>query len=135
MFLRKVEIEAIFKWKSLIASTSSTSLDLKPPYLRKMDATQFCPNYKVIEFEKVHLSQRETRERAAYFLCSIRPFKSDIELCIREFSNSLTDREYTWYLNLKPGSMQDWDHMLSNFNTKCYCEETTRQYPSEDLDH
>lgn len=43
---------------------------------------------------------------------------------------------------MKPGSIQDWDHLVTLFNAKFFCGEArftlveldrTRQYPSEDL--
>lgn len=70
------------------------------------------------------------------------PFAHNLEFCLREFSKSLTDRTYVWYLNLKPGSIQDWDHLVTLFNDKFFCDEArftlveldrTRQYPGEDL--
>lgn len=70
------------------------------------------------------------------------PFSNDIELCLREFLKPLTNQVYTWYLNLKPGSIQHWEHMVSTFNTKSFYVEAkyilaelrpTKQYPGEGL--
>lgn len=36
-------------------------------------------------------------------------------LYLRKFSKSLTDRAYTWYDNLKPGSVRDCEHLVSLF--------------------
>lgn len=38
---------------------------------------------------------------------------NDANLCTKEFSKSLTDQAYTWNNNLKPGSMHDWEHLIS----------------------
>lgn len=47
-------------------------------------------------------------------------FSHDVNLCLREFSKSLTDRAYTWYVNLKPGSVRNWEHLMSMFNAKSF---------------
>lgn len=70
-------------------------------------------------------------------------FVHNPELCVREFSKSLIDRAYVWYLNIKPGLIHDWDHLVTLFNVKFFCGEAkftlaelgrTRQYTGEDLD-
>lgn len=77
------------------------------------------------------------------FVDAMGPFAYNPELCLREFSKSLIDRAYIWYLNLKLGSIQDWDHLVNMFNSKFFCGEAkftlaelgrTRQYSGEDLD-
>ena len=45
------------------------------------------------------------------------------ELCLREFSKSLTDRAYTWYTRLPPGSIRTWDEMADGFCSKFFQEE------------
>lgn len=66
-----------------------------------------------------------------------------MKLRLWEFLKSLRDHVHTWYLNLKPGYIHDWVHIVSTFNTKFFIAEVnhtlaelghTRQYPSEDLD-
>lgn len=62
---------------------------------------------------------------------------------LRDFSKSLRNRAYTWYLSLEPGMIQDWEHMVATFKTKFFFAEAkytlaelgrTRQYVGEDLD-
>lgn len=55
-----------------------------------------------------------------HFLDSMGPFTSDRTMCLKEFSKSLIDKAYTWYVNLKPGSVGDWEHLVSMFNTKFF---------------
>ena len=47
------------------------------------------------------------------------------DLCFQEFSKSLCDRAYTWYISLKPGSIPTWDDMVDVFCTKYFHEEET----------
>lgn len=42
------------------------------------------------------------------------------ELYMREFSKSLTDRAYTWYVNLRASSVHDWEHLVSLYNVKFF---------------
>lgn len=70
------------------------------------------------------------------------PDAHNTELYLKEFSKSLTDRTYTWYINLKLGAVQDWGHLMSYFNSKFFYAEArltlaelscSRQYSGEDL--
>lgn len=78
------------------------------------------------------------KEYVVGFFDSMGPFIHDADLCLNEFLKSLADRAYTWCVNLESGSIHDWEHMLSIFNTKFFLYGLaklghTRQFPSEDL--
>ena len=81
-------------------------------------------------------------EHVIKFMYSIGPFVGDGELCLREFSKSLTDRAYTWYSTLQPNSIPTWEDMEESFCTKYFHGEekvtiitlhNTKQKPSEGL--
>ena len=70
------------------------------------------------------------------------PFAGDRELCLREFSKSLTNRAYTWYSTLQPNSIPTWEDIVESFCTKYFCGEekvtiitlhNSKQKPSEGL--
>ena len=42
------------------------------------------------------------------------------DLCLREFSKSLTDRAYTWYSTLQPNSIPTWEDIVESFYTKYF---------------
>lgn len=44
----------------------------------------------------------------------------DTNLRLREFSKSRTNKAYTWYVNLKPWMVHDWEDLVSLFNTKFF---------------
>ena len=50
----------------------------------------------------------------------MRPFAGDRELCLREFSKSLTNRAYTWCSTLQPNSIPTWEDMVESFYTKYF---------------
>lgn len=92
-------------------------------------------------FQKFDGCKGNTREHITSFINSMDPFTLDVELCLLEFSKSLVDRAYTWYLNLKPVSIQNWEHL--DFNARFICAEAkfslvelsrTREFAGEDLD-
>lgn len=51
------------------------------------------------------------------------PFAYDTTLCLREFSKSSTNRAYSWYPNLKPSSVHDFEHHVSMFIAQIFCTE------------
>ena len=67
---------------------------------------------------------------------------ADEDLCLWEFSKSLCDRAYNWYIGLKSGSIPTWDDMVDVFCTKYFHGEeaitlatlqATKQRNGEDL--
>ena len=54
------------------------------------------------------------------FMDSMVPFAGDGELCLREFSKSLTNRAYTWYSTLQPNSIPTWEDMVESLCTNYF---------------
>lgn len=75
------------------------------------------------------MDARKPRENVARLCDSMGPYSNYIELYLIELSKSLTDQVYTWYLSPKPGSIQDWDDIISTFNTKFFCREAKYTLP------
>ena len=48
------------------------------------------------------------------------PFAGNGDLCLREFSKSLTDRAYIWYSTLQLGSIATWNDMVESFYSKYF---------------
>ena len=59
------------------------------------------------------------------FIDTLGPYAADEDLYFREFSKSLCDQAYTWYIGLKLGSIPTWDDMVDVFCTKYFHEEKT----------
>ena len=56
-------------------------------------------------------------EHVSKFIDTLDPYAIDEDLCLREFSKSLCDRAYTWYIGLKLRSIPTWDDMVDVFCT------------------
>lgn len=93
---------------------SVSFLDWKPPYLVKVVAMPYPPEYKVLKFQKFDGWKSKTKH-VVRFLNSMRAVLC-IDLYLEEFSKYLTDRVYTWYVNLKSRTVHDWSHLVSLFN-------------------
>ena len=57
-------------------------------------------------------------EHVSKFIDTLGPYMADEDLCLQEFSKSLCDRAYTWYIDLKSRSILTWDDMVDVFCTK-----------------
>ena len=53
------------------------------------------------------------------------PYAGDEDLCLCEFSKSLSDRAYTWYTGLRSGSIPTWDDMVDVLCSKYFHGEET----------
>lgn len=100
-YFTKTKIEAMFKKDRDRATTTPKAMDLKPPYPEKVLKKDFPTDYKVPKFQKFDGRKGNTKEHVSRFLDLLGKYAKDPELCLREFSKSLTDRAYTWYFNLK----------------------------------
>ena len=64
-------------------------------------------------------------EHVSKFIDTLGLYATDEDLCLREFSKSLCDQAYTWYIGLMPGSIPTWDDMVDIFCTKYFHGEET----------
>ena len=69
-------------------------------------------------------------------------YTSDSELCLHEFSKSLFDKAYSWYITIPTGSIESWEDIVECFCVKYYQEQeevtliglhNTKQRTNEDL--
>ena len=98
--------------------------------------------YELRAFTQYNGRKGSAVEHVSKFINTLGPYIADEDLCLREFSKSLCDRAYTWYISLKPRSIPTWDDMVDVFCTKYFHgEETvtfatlqaTKQRSDEDL--
>ena len=57
-------------------------------------------------------------EHVSKFIDTFGLYVANKDLCFWEFSKSLCDHAYTWYIGLKPGSILAWEDMVDVFCTK-----------------
>lgn len=81
-------------------------------------------------------------EHVSKFLDAMGPYVGNRDLCLQEFSKSLTDRTYTCYTSLRPASIPAWEGMVESFCNRYFNGEeritllslhNTRQKDREDL--
>ena len=114
----------------------------RPPYPLKVLSKPYPERYEPRAFAQYDGRKGSAVEHVSKFIDTLGPYAADEDLCLREFSKSLCDRAYTWYIGLKPGSIPTWDDMVDVFCTKYFHgEETvtlvtlqaTKQRSGEDL--
>ena len=81
--------------------------------------------YELRAFARYNGRKRSAIEHVSKFIDALSPYVVDEDLCRREFSKSLCDRAYTWYIGLKPGSIPTWDEMVDVLCTKYFHREET----------
>lgn len=136
-FVTKAEVATLVRQERDRMSSATTCISLEPPYQACITMKLYLVEYTVPNVQKFDDQRGNIIERVLYFVDAMGPFAHNPELCFREFSKSLTDRAYVWDLNLKPGSIEDWDHLVTLINAKSFCGEAkftlaelgrTRQY-------
>ena len=114
----------------------------KPPYPVELLSKPYPEKYETPTFALYDGRKGNAVEHVSKFMDSMGPFTGDRELCLREFSKSLTDRAYTWYSTLQPNSIPTWEDMVESFFTKYFHGEekvtiiplqNPKQKPSEGL--
>ncbi|XP_028072144.1 uncharacterized protein LOC114274423 [Camellia sinensis] len=76
--------------------------------------------YIVPKFIKFDGKQGNAREHVVRFIETLGIHGSNHVLRLREFSKSLTDRAYSWYVNLTPNSVRSWEEMVNKFHAKFF---------------
>ena len=94
------------------------------------------------KFIKFDGKQGNARENVVRFIETLGIHGSTHVLRLREFSKSLTDQAYSWYVNLDTNSVPSWEEMVNKFHSKFFqvaekvttltlCKE--KQQESEDI--
>ena len=114
----------------------------KPPYPAELLGKSYPEKYETPTFTHYDGRKGNAMEHVNKFIDTMGPFAGDRELCLREFSKSLTDHAYTWYSTLQPNSIPTLEDMVESFCTKYFHGEekvtiitlhNSKQKPSEGL--
>ena len=97
----------------------------RPPYPLKVLSKPYPERYEPRAFEQYDGKKGSAVEHVSKFIDTLGPYAADEDLCLREFSKSLCDRAYTWYIGLKLGSIPTWDDMVDVFCNKYFHGEET----------
>lgn len=103
------------------ASSAATYLKLRPPYPAMIAGKPYPSGYMVLKSQKFDGHQCTTR----VWLASSTPWALPLMVLYYvpgSFLKSLTSHTYTWYLNFKLGSIQDWEHLVAVFDKFFYVE-------------
>ena len=77
----------------------------RPPYPAELLSKPYLEKYETPTFTIYDGGKGDAVEHVNKFLDSMGPFVGNGDLCLREFSKSLTNRAYTWYSTLQLGSI------------------------------
>ena len=114
----------------------------KPPYPLKVLSKPYPERYEPRAFAQYDGRKGSAIEHVSKFTDTLGPYAVDEDLCLQEFSKSLCDRAYTWYIGLKLGLILTGDDMVDVFCTKYFHGEdivtlatlqATKQRNDEDL--
>ena len=92
----------------------------RPPYLLRILSKPYPKRYEPRVFTQNDGRKGSAVKHVSKFIDTFGPYAADENLCLWEFSKSLCDRAYTWYIGLKPGSILTWDDMVDVFCTKYF---------------
>ena len=92
----------------------------KPPYPAELLSKPYPEKYETPTFALYDGRKGNAMEHISKFMDSMGPFAGDGELCLREFSKSLTNRAYTWYSTLQPNSIPTWEDMVESLCTNYF---------------
>ena len=77
----------------------------RPPYTLKVLSKPYPKRYEPRAFAQYDGRKGSAVEHVSKFIDTLGSYAADEDLCLREFSKSLCDRAYIWYIGLKPGSI------------------------------
>ena len=139
-FVTKDDLDAFVK--EIQNKSSMGVLDLKLPYNQRIAIKPYPKDYVSPKFMLFNGKNGSAKEHLLKFIETLGVYGLDDDLRVKEFSKSLTEKAYTWYVNLQPGSVDSWSSMCKMFLEKFFStqERVTlidmgriRQKPKEDL--
>ena len=92
----------------------------RPPYPIRLLNKPYRDRYEPLNFSQYDGKKGSDVEHVSKFLDTTGPYAGHEDLCLREFSKSLCDCAYTWYANLRPGSVPTSDDMVDFFCSKYF---------------
>lgn len=97
---------------------------MKPPYSPKVAAKPYPTGYvRPQTFPEFNEKSGNAMVHFNKFRDRLGAFSTNEELCMREFSKSLTDNAHVWYTSLPAGLMHSWNEMTQAFMNKIYVAE------------
>ena len=78
-------------------------LDLKLPYNKRVAIKPYPKDYVSPKFILFNGKNGSAKEHLLKFIETLGVYGLDDDLKLKEFSKSLTEKAYTWYVNLQPG--------------------------------
>ena len=85
----------------------------------------YLERYELPTFAQYDRRKGSAIEHMSKFIDTMGPFAGDEDLCLCEFSQSLSDRAYTWYTGLRLASISTWDDMVDVLCSKYFHGEET----------
>ncbi|OVA16165.1 hypothetical protein BVC80_8929g29 [Macleaya cordata] len=105
--------------QSHIRGIPTLNFRVRPPYPVELLQCPWPRNYIPPTFA-LFSGDGSTYEHVYRFQESMGVYQNDGDLCLREFSRSLTGRAFTWYANLQPNSVKTWEDLVELFSQKFY---------------
>ena len=87
----------------------------RPPYPLRVLSKPYLERYEPRAFAQYDGKKGSAVKYVSKFIDTLDPYTANKDLCLREFSKSLCDRAYTWYIGLKPRLIPTWDDMVDYF--------------------
>ena len=124
---RRHQLEVLHRMQNSMYSQSAQGKIYvwRPPYPLRIFSKPYPERYEPRVFTQYNGRKGSIVEHVSKFINTLGLYMADEDLCLREFSKSLYNRAYTWYIDLKPGSILTWDDMVVIFCTKYFHEEET----------
>ncbi|OMO61386.1 Ubiquitin-conjugating enzyme, E2 [Corchorus capsularis] len=117
-YVTKEQLQRVLEQKNKTLSFSE--FDLKLSYAASIAAKHYPKDYTSPKFKLFDRKTGDAREHVMKFVETLGVPGLDDDLKLKEFSKSLTEKAYTWYVNLVPGSIESWNQMCRQFGEKFF---------------
>ena len=105
-FVTKEDLDACLK--EIQAKSIKGVMDLKLSYHQRIAAKPYPKDYVSPKFMMFNGKKGSAKEHLLKFIETIGVYGLDDDLKLKEFSKSLTEKAYTWYVNLLLGLVDSW---------------------------
>ncbi|GKV11517.1 hypothetical protein SLEP1_g22770 [Rubroshorea leprosula] len=104
-----------YRWECFRQSSTTFWFIDDPPYSKEILSKPYPKKYESPTFPQYDGRKGSSVEYVNKFFDALGAHAGDKDLCLSEFSKTLSDRAYTWYTTLLPSFIHSWDEMVEQF--------------------
>ena len=119
-FITEERLQEVLRFEAEKITKVASVIKFQSPYSNQVLSKPYPKDCIKPKLRKFDGRKGNPREHIVSYIDDLGKYVDDENLRLREFSKSLTDKAYSWFVNLLANSIKDWDELVNAFCTKFF---------------